>query len=248
MTVEQLEQLRAARLDLADLPAATTRRAAGDYARDTAALDHRLTTAKAALATLAELSTDDADADAEWLGHLETWRKVLCDELLAIPSPVRDKQVLGRRQTLTFSIKCVDFGPDAFRDTGWELESSALGALMVASGYEVVGADPSRHFGGTLPWHGSIKEVERRLRDRARRRAQAEEQLASALMDDADRAKQEAETKKLRDVANTMNLRIGDDGRLRLFGANNQTVDEASLTELQRAALDFTRRAFAMSV
>jgi len=243
MTLEQLEALRAARLDPADLPHTTTQRQATAYAAQTATLDHRITTAKSALATLAELSDD---ADVAWLDHLNTWRKVLCDELLTIKSPIRDKQEMGRNINLTLSIKCIDFGAGVLKDSGRELTNLRLGELMVASGFEVIGADPDRNFAGRLEWHGSLKETEQRMKETARRRAQAEQQLASALMDDDERAKQDAHSKRLRDAANALDIRIAADGSLRVF-RNNEALDDATLTELQREAMAFTRRAFATS-
>src|SRR2546422_5054921 len=102
---------------------------------------------------------------------------------------------MGRSQNLTVSIRSIDFGAGEFRDSQWARETSRLGELMVASGYAVVGADPSRAYVGTLPWRGSLKEVEQRLKETARRRAQAQQQLDSALLDDDVRATQEAEAK-----------------------------------------------------
>jgi hypothetical protein len=245
VTLEQLEALRAARLDPQDLPHTTTMREAMAYGAETAAIDHRLATAKAALATLAELS--DETAESEWLDRLNAWRTTLCDELLAILSPVRDKQLLARKETLTLSIRCIDVGPGVFRDTGYALETSALGALMREAGYEVAGADLTRNFVGALPWHGSVRETERRLKDRARRRAIAQAQLDAVLLDEAERKQQEARSKALREAANALDIRIGADGGLRVVGANNEAIDESTLTPLQREALDFTRRAFATS-
>jgi hypothetical protein len=232
MTLEQLEHLHALRSKPDDLPHTVTRGEADAYARDTATLDHRIVAAKAAMTTLAELSDD---ADVAWLDHLNAWRKALCDELLTIKSPIRDPKVMGRSQNLTVSIRCIDFGAGQFRDSQWALETSRLGELMVASGYAVTGADASRAYVGTLPWRGSIKEVEERLRETAKRREQAQQQLDSALMDDDVRAAQEAEAKKFRDALDTL--------RLRGPNLDVQGVDEADLTPLQKEALARARRA-----
>jgi hypothetical protein len=247
VTLEQLEQLRAARLDPRDLPHTTTRREADAYAAETAALDHRAETAKAAMATLATLATDDADA--EWLDRLNVWRKTLCDELLALPSRIRDARTLGVQKNVTLSIRAIDFGGGQFRNSGWELESSRLGALMIADGYEVVGADPAQNYGGRLPCHGSIKEVEHRMKDAARRRARAQAQLDSALMDDDERAKQEAEAKELREALNSLRVRHGADGRsLLVVDRDNEPIDETTLTPVERRALERARQALGEAV
>src|SRR5258708_14084 len=40
----------------------------------------------------------------EWRDHLVEWRKTLCDELLAIKSPIRDSRTMGVQQNLKLSI------------------------------------------------------------------------------------------------------------------------------------------------
>ena len=74
-----------------------------------------------------------------------------------------------------------------------DLTTLKLGALMVADGYEIVGADPARYYGGGLPWFGSLPEVQRRLEDLDRRREEAQAALDEALLDDDVRAKRDAE-------------------------------------------------------
>src|SRR5690242_5822208 len=98
MTLDELQALRAARKDRDDLPDGMTRREVDAYTRDTALLDRRLQQARDAKADLLSLASDDDDT--EWLAHEESWRKVLCDELLALPSRIRDPKLLGRRVNL----------------------------------------------------------------------------------------------------------------------------------------------------
>jgi hypothetical protein len=146
---------------------------------------------------------------------------------------------MGRSQNLTLSIRLIDFGLGQLRDSVSDLTTLRLGELMVASGYAVVGADPSRHFLGRLPWFGSIKEVEGRLKETAKRRAEAQQRLDSALIDDDVREQQEAETNKLRAALRGLDLR-----------GPNLTVqgrDESDLTPLEREALAWFRAACGVS-
>ena len=232
MTLEQLQQQLDAIPHDDALPASTTRGELAIIQARRVELGHRITSAKAAMEALQELNEHD---DAVWLGHLHEWRKALVAELLTLKEPVRDAKSIGLQKNLTLSIKCIDFGSGAFRDGQWMLENSRLGNLMRASGFQPVGAQPERHYVGTLPWHGSIEEVEARLKQTEKRRAQAQQQLDSALLDDDVREKQEAESKRLRDALNGLRLR----------GPNMlvQDVDEASLTPLQQEALAWARRA-----
>src|SRR2546428_10281570 len=104
MTLEQLEALHDARKDPRDLPHETTTLEATAYGAETATLGLRITMAKAAQATLAELDVSEPH-DVGWLDHLNSWRQVLCAELLEIKSPIRDPKVIGRSQKLTVSIR-----------------------------------------------------------------------------------------------------------------------------------------------
>ena len=166
--------------------------------------------------------------------HLNTWRKTLCDELLTIKSPIRDSVTMGLSQNLTVSLRAIDFGASQFSSSQWALENSRLGELMVASGYVVVGADPSRHYIGRLPWHGSLAEVGARLTQTEQRRTRAQQQLDSALMDDVERAKHEADAKRMRDLVNALHPR-----------GPNLAVDETNLTDEQREALAWARTVWA---
>lgn len=110
-----------------------------------------------------------AEADELWLGHLEAWRKTLCDELMTIKSPIRDPVTMARSRNLTLSIKIIDRGPSVIKDFNCDLISLRLGQLMIESGYTVIGANLTCNYIGELPWHGTIKETEKRLADLAKR-------------------------------------------------------------------------------
>ena len=106
------------------------------------------------------------------------------------------------------------------------------------------GADPARNYDGELPWYGSVKEVQHRLRDLDRRRQAAEGQLADALLDDAEREKREGTAKHLNDALNALRTKISaDPPYLRVVDRENDDVDESTLTPLQRQALAQARAA-----
>ena len=180
MTLNELEQRRAGRVDPADLPHTTTIREAAEYAAETALRQLHLRVARQSTATLAELRDD---ADQRWLFDLTNWRATLVAELPSLPRSA-PAELLGRWQNVALSIKVVDFGLGVVKDSGYDLTNMRLGELMVASGHEVVGADPDRNFRGVLPWRGSIKDVEARIKEVERRRAAAQQQLDDALLDD----------------------------------------------------------------
>jgi hypothetical protein len=241
VTLEQLEQQRAARLapeQLRNMPM----NEAADYVAATATLDNRVSAAKQAVATIAEL-TAQAEADANWLANLGAWRAVLCDELLAIPMYTREKTIAGKRLSLNMSIDAVDRG---ITDT-YRLVVLRLGQLMQASGYQPLGADPAQNNHGRMPWFGCVKEVEQRIKVTEERLLKAQAQLDDLLLDDDLRAEREARTKKLRAVGNSMRVRPDGRSGLRVVDGDNQPVDESTLTEDQRESLAWMRAAWATS-
>jgi hypothetical protein len=233
MTLAELEQQRAAVPADDALPATATQADLAANRSRRALLDRRLMQAREAASTLATLGS--ADADREWLDRLNIWRPALNTELLALKPSIRDPHTLGVARNLALSIECIDFGPGVLRDSGYELTTLRLGALMREAGYEPVGAAPERGYLGQLPWFGTIAEAEARIAALAAKRAQAQSALDDALLDDAVREQQEAEAEKWRRAL---------DG-LRLRGPNLlvQDRDEADLTPLEKEALARARRA-----
>lgn len=205
MTIEELEQRRAARKDPRDLPHTTTRAEVDTYVADTAALDRRILQAGNATATLAALGS--AEDDERWRDLLIAARDTLCGELLSLKSPIRDAHTLGVQANLTLSIRIIDFGLKVIKDSGYDLLTLKLGELMRAAGYAPQGADPDRNFSGTMPWFGSLPEVEKRIGALAARREQAQAALDDALMDDAERAERDAAAKARRDALNALPTR-----------------------------------------
>lgn len=228
MTLDDLIAARAAIPDDDSLPASTTRAELANIQRQRALLDRRIHHARDAASTLAALPSDAADQ--HWLDQLNGWRQVLCDQLLALPSRIRDAHTLGVQTNLTISIRAIDFGPAyALKDAAYSLTTLRLGALMKDSGYTVVGADPGRNYAGELPWHGSIKEVEQRITDRARRRATAQAQLDDALLDDDERAKRDASSDMRRARLNAEpQLKTRGDGSQYLKYPDGRRVEVAS--------------------
>ncbi len=225
MTLEELERLRAAIPDDDALPASTTRGELAALRTRRRDLDRRLLAARNAKATLAQLP----EPDTTWLDHLTAWRKRLCDEVLAMPPRALTGHELGLRQNLTLSIRVVDFGLGVIEGTGYGLTTLRLGQLMREEGYEVVGADPLRNYGGELPWFGSMKEVEKHIKDMTKRRADAQAALDEALLDDDERAKRDAEADIRRDALNALPTRkVRGDGSYYDVYPDGRRVEVAS--------------------
>jgi len=134
----QLEQARGERKDKAHLPRTMTRADVGAYVEHTALIDRRIAALRRATAALAALP--DNESDSQWLDHVTTWRKALCDELQAMPPRLRDVTEMGTQQNLALSIRVIDFGLGVITDTGYDLTTLRLGQLMREAGYELTDA------------------------------------------------------------------------------------------------------------
>ncbi|HXG72591.1 MAG TPA: hypothetical protein VNJ04_18460 [Gemmatimonadaceae bacterium] len=120
-------------------------------------------------------------ADEQWCDDERGWRSVICEELLAIPKGDRTAKEAGAARNLAFALAMID-GTGGIQGSGYGIETSRLGELMREAGYEQVGADPVRNYGGTLPWYGSLPEVEQRIERATKERDDAQAQLDSALL------------------------------------------------------------------
>jgi hypothetical protein len=190
-------------------------------------LTHRLSAIHTATAALASLPP--AAPDQEWLDHLNAWHRTLCEELRALPSTIRDAKTLGVQKNLILSIRAIEHGPDVANGTGYDLTNLRLGALMREAGFEPTGADPDRNYSGVMPWFGSLSQVERRVTDWQKQRAEAEARLAEALLDDAERERRTAETKARIDALNAAPVRkIRGDGSMYERHADGRIVEIAS--------------------
>ncbi len=106
---------------------------------------------------------EEAQLLTQWLSHLNAWRETLCDELLEIKSPIRDRRLQGLSINLTLSIRTIDSGSKAFEGSGFLLETLRLGQLVRQDGFVDKPISQENPFGKLL-WYGSIPEVEKRIK------------------------------------------------------------------------------------
>jgi hypothetical protein len=230
---------RAAIPDDGTLPASTTRAELAVIQQRRRDADRELANVDAAVATWRALGS--TEADERWRDQLTAWRQTLCDELLTIKSPIRDKVVMGRSINLSLSIKAIDFGPEKLEGSGYGLTNLKLGDLMRASGYEPVGEDLNHNYVGVMPWYGSLKEVEQRLAALGTQRAQAEANLEAALMTDEERAARDQQAAAERDAFNAMTVKTSPDSNrpgLVAYRADGEVMDISEMTPLQRTAFE----------
>ena len=145
---------------------------------------------------------------------------------------------------LQLSLKVIDRGLHTIEQTGYDLTTLRLGALMREAGYEVVGAVAVGNFSGALPWFGSTPEVEHRLKDLTERRTRAQTALDGLLIADELLEAIEAELKKRRDAFNALVVKVSSDGshlvayKDRAAVANNRPYDAAEMTPTEREAFE----------
>jgi hypothetical protein len=133
--------------------------------------------------TDADRTSPTTDVATEtWVRHLNAWRTTLCTELLALPLRIRDAKTLRVQRNLTLSIKTIDFGLDVITDSGDDVTTLRLGELMIASGFAIDSA-------GALPWFGSLKEVDRRLKAIERRRHAQRDDASDTVTSHDERAR-----------------------------------------------------------
>jgi hypothetical protein len=244
-----LAKARAERLDPLDYPRTWTQRQVNTYDAETAILDRQI----AHFATTVETWTarPPIEPDTRWLAHLTSWRTTLCDELLTIKSPIRDKDTKARADSLTFSLRLIDFGWAVNRLPApvIDLSSTRVGELMAAAGYDVVGLELLR---GPNGFRGSLPDTEQRVKTLTARRAAAEAALASVLRTDEERAQQEAESAQLREAFNRLHVRGSADGLgYTVVDEDGAPRDLATLTATERQAFeraDAAERAYRQSV
>lgn len=196
-------------------------------------LARRISTIQVATTALASLAS--VAHEQEWLDHLTAWRKTLCDELLTIKSPIRDRDTKERADRLTWSIRLIDFGLGVSTLGIVTLASSAIGPLMTAAGYATANPD----LRGPNGWRGSLKEVEQRIKTLTRQRAEAQAALDAALLTDDERTTREAEGQAYRDALNRLRLKGNSDGTGYVVCDEYGDVrDLATLTPIEREAFE----------
>jgi hypothetical protein len=191
VTLASLQQELASMLSPLDIPGDWSLRQRDDYERQRSELRGRIQTADMSVHTIRKRAPQLQDA-AEWLTHLQSWRTLVVDELLAMPNRVYTPQDIGRRESLSLSLTCIDRGVQHIVGTGLSLETLRLGQLMKDSGYTECPPSPDRVW-GCLPWNGSMPETEQRVRELMAEVTDAEARLDLALLDDEARAKRAAE-------------------------------------------------------
>ena len=240
--LDTLAALRAAIPPPGARPMSMTRDESQVLDAEASRLDRQVAAIRAAAAACQALGS--TEADEAWLSFLTEARRTLCAELLSFTSPIRDPKRVGLQTNIRLSIRCIDRGPSAMEGTGYGLTNSRLGDLMRAAGHEVVGADPQRSYAGTMPWHGSMPEVEERLSILRERRAKAEAMLAEALLTDEERAARHEEAKELRDAFNKLVVKVSGDGtRLVAYRDRQAFLDDdpyrpEEMTDVERRAFE----------
>jgi hypothetical protein len=162
-TIEQLCAERASMPDPLDVPP----RQLADYEAKADTLDARILTIQIAQSILAEVDPLLATY-TKWRDHLVSWRKTLCDELLACPAI--------KQRGLELSIQRIDWGLDFVNEM---LPANLpLDDLMREAGY--VPRDAVARANGEA-WLGSMPAVEERLKALQARHDDARERLDAAL-------------------------------------------------------------------
>lgn len=203
---------------------------------------------------IADLQFQIAKLDAQlaplqvWLAHLACWRAPLCDRLLALPPRIRDSKTLGRKRALELSILTIDRGTEVLEDTGWDLTNLPLTPLMVESGFEPVGADPSRSFSGTMPWLGGEREVSKQVQALTKRRDALQAKLAEATLSEPERAARDAENAAYRNVLNSMRIKGSADGQSLVAWRDGRELETSELTADERNALARANREHANAI
>lgn len=173
-----------------DSAEAQARQVANEIATAASALDNRIGAIRSMTITVKACDAKIA-AELQWRETLCVIRAELCKELLALPPRIRDPKLLGVQQNLTLSITVIDRGM-ALDGSGHSLNTLRLGQLMLEHGFHE-GPRIENQTYGQLPWGGSMREVETRLKKVRGERDAAQHRLGDALLDDAGRAAQAAQ-------------------------------------------------------
>ena len=220
----------------AAIPDAVADESRASEAREIDARIHAIRTTTEALASM------PLEPETKWLGHLTAWRDTLSTELLALPRIIRDKPRLDLQANITFSLKLIDFGLSAgggHLGPVVDLSSLRIGELMAAAGYATSGPDLYSPNG----WRGSMPEVEKRIKQLTKQRAEVQAQLDEVLITDGERATREVEHAAYRATLNAMIIRGNSEGTGLVVVDDDGDIRE--LTEPERAAFDwFEAKAF----
>jgi hypothetical protein len=219
-----------------DRPLSMTRGESHALDASRAELTHRLRGLRAAASSMAEF--DDIEQDERWIKMAEfTWRPICCSELLALKSPIRDRETKHRSENLTFSIRLIDRGL-GYSTLGMIVDLSCLrlGELMAAAGYAVTG-DALR---GPNGWRGDLTTVAKRIQERTEKRDQLLTTIEDLLLSDADRIAREEQTAQHRAILSNLIIRNGEDGRTLVYtDGDGEPLPKAQMTPAQLVAVEW---------
>lgn len=238
-----LQKQRAERLDELDLPRTMTQRQVNEYMAETTRIEQRIVNFDKVAAEYNACTSEDAAADARWMEFIVAARKTLCDELLQIKSPIRDRETKLRADGLEWGLRYIDRGLTASTiGPVVTLEPTRLGELMAAAGYAVSGY--ALH--GPNGFRCSLPEVEKRIAHLAKRRAAAEAALDEVLMSDEERAARDAEADELRAASDSLRLKGNAEGTgVIARDADGNELPVSAMTPLQRKAFERANAAHA---
>jgi hypothetical protein len=191
-TLEALEQELASLGSPGDVP--LTYNAQAEYARKQSALRGRIRTIQVSQRTMQEVEPQLVDLTA-WQRHLLGWREEICGARPELPDLLRERQEPNRimgcidrvdvppdaTYSQVLSLRVVESGLSALDGSGYMLETLPLGDCMRASGYSETVPPPPGEAGMRLPWFGSLREVETRLKELQTRRDDAATRLERAV-------------------------------------------------------------------
>lgn len=228
-----LTKALAARKDPLDLPP-MTQREENAYVAETAKIDAKIATLNTTVATYAALPS--LDTEIAWLGFLQSSRKTIDAEILAMPPRIRNEKELEQQQRLVWSMRLIDFGFGiAVHLPIVDLSSTRIGELMAAAGYATSGPE----LRGPRGWQGPIKETETRIKHLTAQRATAQAALDVVLLDDTERAKHDAASAARRAVLDSLHLKMNSTGTGYVpCDEYGDVRDPATLTPEQRDTLD----------
>ena len=192
--LESLKRQLAALPNQEDVP--LTYKAQAEHAAKQSSLTGRIRTIQSATAALAECNPTITFL-TEWRSQLLEWREALTaaqPEALS-PEALAERKVANRivgfidrvdvpkgaTYSQVLSIKVIEIGPVVLQDTGVMLETLPLGRMMRESGYTESVTPPPGEVGMRLPWYGSLREVDARLKELQVRKRDAEVRLERAI-------------------------------------------------------------------
>ena len=167
----------------------------------------------------------------KWRDHLPVWRENFVKQLLAIAPDDRDRATQELQQGLRLSIRNVDAGC-GYWPNGAPMIGIPLAEAIAAAGYEPPANRPG------VAWYGNLQEVEHRIKQWTKQRDEAQAALDNALLDDDERAKQDAEREQYGQTYESLRFKIGTDGHLVPHRVNGSELPESEMTPDQKKVLE----------